>query len=55
MICLVALVLFIIGVCSPSKRESLKVVGTFLYNFFEVGLIVAGSQSIQGAYYNNMT
>ena len=55
MISLIALVLFIIGVCSPSKRESLKVVGTFLFNFFEVGLIVAGSQSIQGAYYNNMT
>jgi hypothetical protein len=26
----------------------------FFYNFFEVGLIIAGSASIQGAYYNNL-
>lgn len=56
-LCLVvALILIIaaIAALSPQRREGLKVVGVFLYNFFEVGLIMAGSMSIQGAYYNNL-
>jgi hypothetical protein len=54
LVALIAVILIVIGVVSSAKRESVKIVGMFFYNFFEVGLIIAGSASIQGAYYNSI-
>lgn len=56
-LCLILAIILILGLVAyfcRERREGLKVVGVFLYNFFEVGLIMAGSMSIQGAYYNNL-
>jgi hypothetical protein len=56
-LCLILAIILTLGLAalfSRERREGLRAVGVFLYNFFEVGLIMAGSMSIQGAYYNNL-